>query len=531
MLGFGPISADPVSAQFQWRAFIYASAEVITEVLVTKIFAATMPFITRAADTPANQPFDGTLSGAIRIDRSIASNSGGYSGFSEAISEISLINSSGIYDSLAGAVSINGQEVICSVGEYTGRDVVDPYASFAVFANLRAERMLISRQSVRIELRDPSLTLSEETVQQGVYGGGGGIDGGEEIKGKRKPYGDGVVFNASPVLVIGAESVWQCNDGPVAQITAVKDGGVKLTFAFDVATLTNLRGASVSPGEYATCNAEGYFRLGGASFKQITVDFTGLRLTTADIIRNVAINSAHLSASQINEDSFNALNEDQSAIIGYYLNQDSSETCADMFTKLMRGIGGWHGMNVDGKLEVNIFTEPGDIAEIYYNTMGGNLIDIDRAPLPDGTDPPPHRRRVTWARNWTVMTDLFGEVSADDPALAEYLTQPFKVASTSEASSALVIADYPNAPDFDPIDAYFNYEADALAEAERIFDLYFSGFSAYHLRVKNAMFMHQIGQTIMATDNRLGLDEGKLLRLVEIIDDTESGITELIGFG
>lgn len=200
MLGFGPISVVPVSSQFKWRAYIYASAEVITEVLITKLFAATMPFITRSTDTPANQPFDGTLGSSIRIDRSIASGSGGYSGFSEAISEISLINASGIYDALAGAVSINGQEVICAVGEYVGRDIVDPYAAFAVFANLRAERMLISRQSVRIELRDPSLTLSEETVQQSVYSGGGGANGGDEIKGKRKPFGDGVVFNASPVL-------------------------------------------------------------------------------------------------------------------------------------------------------------------------------------------------------------------------------------------------------------------------------------------------------------------------------------------
>jgi hypothetical protein len=532
MLGFGPISQTPLSSQIIWALFVLSYSELELDESVTSIRAATMPFITRASDTPPNQPFDGTLEGDIRIDRSITGGSGGYGGFAESISEISLINSSAIYDELASSVSVNGQDVRMSVGEVTGRDTVEPYAAFAVFANMKAERMTISRQHVVIELRDPSLVLSEETVQQTVYGGGGGADGDLEIAGKRVPFGDGVVFNATPTLVIGADAVWQFNNGAVTSIQGVKDGGVYLTFSADFATLSLLLAATISPGYYSTCTALGYFRLGGTSFKAITVDFTGLRLTTSDIIENVALTSASLSASQLDSASFDDLNVDQPATVGYYLDSNSSESCAEMFTKLMHGIGGWHGMTPLGQLQLKLFVEPDAvIVSGSYDTNAGDLLDIDRTALPTDVDPPPHRRRVMYARNWTVMTDLFGIVSELDPARAEYLKTPSKLTFTSEDAGAAIRADYPQAPDPDPVEAFFAYEVHAQAEADRLLELYSSGFFAYRAVIKNALFLHQPGQVILVTDDRLGLDDGKYLRLVSTIDDTSAGSTEVIGFG
>lgn len=530
MLGFGPISDVTVSSiEGEWRTYFYAYSTLTLEEIFTKIYAATAPFITRATDIPPNQPVDGTLLASIRIDKSIASGSNGYGGFSQSISEIALINSSGIYDELASGISLNGQIVICSVGEMTGRDTVEPYAAFAPFAQLRAERMVITRQQLTIELRDPSLVLSEQLVQRSVYGGGGGADGDVEIIGKRRPYGDGTVFNATPILVIAQEGVWQCNDGAVSAITGVKDGGVYLTSAGNFASLALLRAATIDSGEYGTCNAEGYFRLGGASFKQVTVDFTGLRSTTADIIRDVAT-AAGLSAAQIDTASFDALNIRQPAPVSYYLDASSSQTAAEMFSNLMRGIGGWHGMNVNGQLQVQVFDAPDTIATAMYATAGGDLAEIDRVPLLNGLDPPPRRRRVAYARNYTTMTDLFGEVSFDDPALAEYLKTPYKLAATSDAEAAEIVADWPQAPDPDPTEAYFVNAVDAQVEAERLLELYSSGLLPYRAKIKNALFLHQIGEVIWVQDNRLGLDDGKYLRLVEIIDDTGSG-TEAIGLG
>jgi hypothetical protein len=129
------------------------------------------------------------------------------------------------------------------------------------------------------------------------------------------------------------------------------------------------------------------------------------------------------------------------------------------------------------------------------------------------------------------MTDLFGEVSFDDPALAEYLKTPYKLAATSDTDAAEITASWPQAADPDPTEAYFYYEVDAAAEAQRLLDLYTSGLLPYRAKINGALFLHEIGDVIWVQDNRLGLDEGKYIRLVEVIDDTNAAATEAVGIG
>ncbi len=536
-ISFNPISSTAISAEHEWRAYIDGESELIISDAASKIYAATVPFISRFNDDPADRPFDGTLEATMRIDRSIGGGDG-YSGFSQNISEFSLINADGTYDDLMTSISVNGQEIICSIGVMSGRDTVEPYADFVQFAVLTGERFKVERNRITFETQDPALHLATETVQQSVYAGTGDLEGSSEIAGKRRPFADGIVFNITPTLVIPGELLWQVNDGPVSAISSVKDGGVALTFSADYATVALLRAAGLAPspdvtppGSYSTCLAEGYFLLGGSSFSQVTADVTGVRLTTADIIENVALTSAMLTVDDIDASSFMDLNNSQPASVGYYLDSESSETCADMFTRLMTGIGGWHGMTALGLFQVRRFEAPSALASAYYDTTGGNIVDIDRTALPSGVDPPPHRRRVTYGRNWTVMSTILGAVSAGDPALADYLAKPYKVASTSEAQSTTILNNWPHAPDPDPVEAYFANEADASAEATRLYTLYSTGYTAYRFTLKNVLFVHQIGEVVNVTDARLTLSGGRYLRLVEVSDDCSSMTTECVGFG
>ncbi len=537
MLGFGPISSTPISAQLRWSGYIGTESELIVGDAATKIYAATVPFITRVDDDPVNTPFDGTLEATLRIDRSITGTDG-YAGFSQSISEFSLINADGNYDDLTSAISVNGQEIICSLGTMEGRDTVDAYHNFIPFAVLTGERFKVDRNRVTFETQDPALHLATETVQQTVYAGTGDLEGTSDLEGKRVPFVDGVVFNITPTLVIPGELLWQVNDGAVGAITSVKDGGVALTFAGDYATVALLRAAGLAPspditppGSYSTCIADGYFLTGGSSFGQITADVTGVRLTTADIIQNVALTAAMLTAAGLDASSFSDLNTAQPATVGYYLDSESSETCVDMFTKLMTGIGGWHGMTALGLLQVRRFEAPVAIAAAYYNTSGGNIVDIDRTALPAGVDPPPHRRRVIYGRNWTVMTNVLGAVSEGNPALADYLTKPYLVAATTAAQGQTILNNYPDAPDPDPVEAYFASSTDAAAEALRLYTLYASSLTAYRFTLKNALFVHQVGEVVNVVDSRLNLSAGRYLRLVEVSDDTSSMSTECVGFG
>ena len=503
------------------------------------IYAATVPFITRSTDNPANQQFEGTLEPTLRVDRSITSGGGtsqGYGGFSINVSELTLINADALYDAFAGAVSINGKTVTCRLGQFDENNVVIPYTQFEIVRQLTAERFLVDRRHLTIEMRDPALKLNTTPVQQSVYAGTGDLEGTDEIAGKRRPFGDGIVFNATPALVLPSELLYQFNAGAVASVDAVKDGGAPLTNAGDYATAALLRAAiaavpsAISPGAYGTCIAEGYFALGGSPFKQVTVDFTGLRTTTADIILNVARTSADMADSEIDLGRFDALNVLQPASVSFYLDAESSVTCAEMFTALMGGIGGWHGMTPQGTLTVARFDAPDTFAQFSYNSTGGGLLDIDRVALPQTVDPPPKRWRVDYQRNYTVMTDLAGEIIEDTDAAAR-LRAPHSVASTTDAAAAFIVSLYPNAPDPDTIEAFFVEQADALAEAERLYTLYSQGRQAFRFSLKNAIFVHQIGDTVQVTDSRLGLSSGRYLRIVSITDDASSMTTEMVGFG
>lgn len=535
MLGFGPLLTRPIAALPELSAGVYSDTTIVAEDSAAQtLCAATAPFINRSSDTPANQPFMPTLELSLRVDRSIARGDG-YGGFAMNISELSLINADGEYDDDVDEGSINGQDIVISIGEMLkddphGAAVVAPFADFETVCTLKGQRWWVNRQRVTLEARDLAVVL-DVPVQTSLYAGTGELEGGEEIKGRRRPYGDGEVFNATPTLVIAAEAVWQCNAGEVDEITAVRDGGIALEFDADYGTVALLRAATLVPGEYATCNAEGYFRLGGSAIAQITCDFTGLNSTTADIIEAVALSSAGLSASDLDAWAFEKLNVAQPADVNYYLDSSQSETCAEMFTKLMGGIGGWWQFTTLGKLQVHRFEAPEEIASEYYDT-NGYIRDIDRIALPEAIDPPPRRRRVAYGRNFTVQaTGLYGQVSEDDPAFADRLGKAYLLASTSDDDADIILADYPYAPDPDPVEAYFVDEADAQDEADRLLALYSSGFKPYRFTVKNALFLHQLGEVVNVTDSRLGLSDGKFVRLVEVNDDLRDGVTEMVGFG
>src|SRR5262245_29202105 len=319
-VGFGPISSQPISSVILDTSFgltiIVGQAIIeailsdpILEILATnryviaaeisllptdKLYVSTFPFISRNIDALANQPFHGTLEGTIRIDTGLSSNQGGFSGFNENISEIALINAEADYDSTPQDFSINGQSIVLSIGALGARNVVDPYNSFVQVAQLSGERMSVNRTRLTIEARDPAQQLLNAPALPETYGGTGGFDGGEDIAGKKRPRGYGVVFNASPTLVIGNLLIWQFSEGGALSVQSVKDGGVALSFFADLATKEALLPLMPPAGSYATCLAEGYIMLGGVNFKQVTIDFTTSTQTTGAIIASIATDQGGL---------------------------------------------------------------------------------------------------------------------------------------------------------------------------------------------------------------------------------------------
>lgn len=116
--------------------------------------------------------------------------------------------------------------------------------------------------------------LLEMPLQESLYSGSGGLEGGEDLAGKPKPLCFGQIYNAPAVLVDPVQLLFQVHDGPVQAIGPVRDMGLPLGLAQDYPDAAALLAASY-PGQYATCLAEGLFRLGSPPVGRVTCDVQG----------------------------------------------------------------------------------------------------------------------------------------------------------------------------------------------------------------------------------------------------------------
>lgn len=497
-----------------------------------RIFTATREFISHPLDQPANTPFHGTLQRALRWDRSII---GGrrIGEITAGWGELEMVNAEGDYDYLIAKYAIDGRRVAVKVGAAGAR-----YDTFRTLFDGTATDWDVREDVLRIYLRDNGYKL-DVPAQPNSYGGTGGLDGNDDLKGRRKPRAFGRCLNVSPAMVIPAELLYQVNDGPVDAVSAVYDRAVALTPAGNFASAAALRAATtgaagsgkdIEAGEFATCLAAGLVRLGGSPVGTVTCDVRGDKAggtyveRTADIVRRLIVGTGGLAdPAELSLPSFDAVNIEQPAAIGIWLD-GSDRTVADVVGDLMGGIGGWGGFRRNGRFEVRVFKAPAGIPTGRYDKV--DIVEIGRERLPGDLSPPPWRFRQAWGRNWTVQGDVDGQAGIT-PARLAFLKEGERLA---EASSAAIRADRPLGKDIDPVQSYFADEGPAKAEAQRQLALYGQA-ALYRLTMKSQAFIHDIGDVIEVTYPRWNLGDGRLLSIVSISEDTDDNSVEIVGFG
>lgn len=528
MLGMCAISEAAVSAlpDAGRVAFTGAVSYAVTFSDDLKLYACTEEYISRISDTPSGQPFRGVLDQLPRFDRSIISGDG-FNGLTNGWGDAGLINV-GLYDQYLRGYAVDGRAAVFKAFDPTGA-----YANAQTVANLVALSIGVDGQMLVIGFRDKAFKLDVPT-QPSVYAGTGGTEGGPELTNKRRNMALGIVKNITPVLLISAELVLEVNGGRAVQaISAVYDKGYPLNGPqADYATTALLRAAAITDGWYATCLAEGRLRT-GAAYQQLTCDVQGDNTgtlgyvnTTGKVMRRIITTTACIAESERDTVSFDNLELDQPATIGYYLDENSTETVAQTFANLMMAIGGWCGFTRLGMLQAGVFKAPAGTPVASYTDF--DILDINIEKLPSSFDPPPWRQRIAYERNWTVIDDSVAAVATADPARAAWLATPYKVASSGDGSILLshLLAQDP------PIrESYFALVADALAEAVRSLALANSNFVLYRILLKAHPFTHDIDQTVQVTLNRFGLDAGPLLRIPSISDIPDDNTVELRVFG
>ncbi|MFD2248961.1 hypothetical protein FHS82_001078 [Pseudochelatococcus lubricantis] len=325
-------------------------------------------------------------------------------------------------------------------------------------------------EELRVRIFDRRLDL-DKPLQVNRYAGtttsaGPTAEGNADLKDQTKPIIFGAVFNVPGIIANPYDLIYQWSDSAVQSIT-VYDAGVQLKLAANYSTITQLRNASIRPGQYATCLAQGMARLGGAPYKQITADVVeggaGQR-TAAQIARRVLLR-AGMTTSDFNTATFTALDGLNNAECGIYIDTDMHTK--DAISQVLASVGGWLAPDHLGVFQVGRVSGPGVPKDTFTedDILGSGGIEL-LAASDDGRGIPIYRATVRYGRIWHLMQDgeLGGCVSNDRRA---YLSTEYREA---KADNLPAQTKHKLSPEI-TVDTLLATQSAAEAEASRLLGL------------------------------------------------------------
>jgi len=190
------------------------------------LYYATKGRTTTPSETPANTHLAPRLLKAPTFNRTMFSGGATFGPSRTSFGDLVLANDDGGLDALAD-YAFDGRAVTLYYGS---EDAVFP-SGYTTVAVATMSQAVFSTKAVTIKLRGRETEL-DLPLQSTKYAGDNvlpdGLEGGEELKDKPKPYLLGDVFNVPAVCVNPSKLIYQVNDGAVQDITAVRDQGVPL---------------------------------------------------------------------------------------------------------------------------------------------------------------------------------------------------------------------------------------------------------------------------------------------------------------
>ena len=464
-------------------------------------------------DTPAATWVPGKLSGAFNYEIGIFSGADPAGG-SATVGILELLDPDGELDGLR-TLGWDGAPLMLMRGEPDAA-----YSTFSTVARLTTAGLRYNVRKKEVLLRDLAWRLNQAELHGQRYGGNGGPDGDPSLASQIKPLAIGAVFNISPVQINATGLIYQVSCSAVLAIDAVRDGGAPLAFSADYATYALLAAATVAPGAYASCIAQGLFRLGSAPVYLIAADVRGdndainglsYPHTRAQIARRIATGRGNIrlkDPDQLDLAALEGLEQRQTATLGYYFNREITKAAA--LAEVMAGCLGWWTMRLDGRLAVGQIEDPATAAPLFSLSYPGDGATGEiRVDEPAMTDYRPPRRTTLmgWSRNYTVMASnqIAGSVAQSQAAIWRQETR------FTSSDDPWVAAGYPTAPVVSIVGG-FAEEAAAQLEGDRQMRLLRTRREVFEIAVVMDPFADVVGRVInVANANRLGLGASRNL--------------------
>jgi len=222
-------------------------------------------------------------------------------------------------------------------------------------------------------------------------------------------------------------------------------------------------------------------------------------------VQRILINQANLYSTQIEPSSFAQLNTDAGAAVGIWIGAES-RTCAEVVNELLSGVGAFGGFNRYGLFSVGLVAAPLGTEKATFTDE--DIVRAMREPLPSMADPAVFRTLVGWQKNYTPQTDLAAGVTA---ARRTFAAQGLRVAKREDLS---IQSRHLLAREYGPVASLYALEADAIAEAQRLFDLW-SARRVHRLALGSlSALTRELGQVVVAQHARHGLSLGVAARIL-----------------
>jgi len=371
--------------------------------------------------------------------------------------ELLLANADGGLDALAGDWAIGGRRVAVFRAPYR-RPLHAPRSTFERVAELRAAGTFSGSSRVRLSLTGPGANLSLPLCA--LYLGTGGAEGGADLAGQAKPKLYGYKRNIAPFLIDAGRLIYQFHDGAAESVLAVRDRGVALTSAGDLASYAALEGTTVTSGQYKSCLAAGCVRLGGTA-ELLTMDARGHKDGTYSGSPQAIAAAILTGPGGLTGPTSSDFAAWPSAEGGLYL---AGGTVADAMDALAAGVFGWWGADEFAAFFGAVVEAPEAMTPV--TALEPWML---RAPPEETgeTRAPWWRARVGYQALGTTQrgADLASSVSA---ANREYW-------SLAQRTAVAVILDnlsrYPLAVDGDELPGVLDGQSDAAAVADRLLEV------------------------------------------------------------
>jgi hypothetical protein len=451
---------------------------------VGTIYYSNKPYGTRSTDTPANTQYSAVINGGVTFSQTLDLDGRATLGFGD----IQLDNTNGVRDTLLTYIWANK-----AVTVYLGDASWSRADFYPIFTGFVSDIESRDRNTLNLILVD-RLQYLNTAVSIALVGGTG------SQKDQLKPLCFGECFNVTPVVVDSPNLIYQVHNGEIERVIEVRDNGAKLT-----GVTTDL--------------ANGRFTLTASPFGQITASVQGGKYGSpasysskvATVIQNLLLYYGRtLTLSDIDSASFAAYNTQD---VGVYLN--NRENLLDLCQRLANGCGLSLTVGVDGKFKlVRVLVDQvsGETHSVTPSDMYERTLAISQKVPVQGSV------KLSYCKNWTPQTTgLAGALKPDVSAI--FAKENYLTAS----SDATVLSRYNQTEEPPTKDTLLVTTAQATTEATRLLNIYKTPRYVYTATYYSHLLFCELGDQVLLTYPRFGLNNGKRGTVVQINRDWLAG--------